>query len=108
MEYKISKGCNYKRVKKGLKRKHGNSGTENFVHPPPFKLFVPASEWAEVGGGGLGGGTLVLTGLFGAIKGPQTSSKLLSPCSYAYVDDIETKKKKKTQPPILLQIQVVE
>ena len=90
MEYKISEGCNYKRVKKGSKREHGNSGTENFVHPPSNFLYPPLN-------GRRGGGGLVLTGLFGAIKGPQTSSKLLSPCSYAYVDDMETKKKNKTK-----------
>ena len=37
MEDKISKGGNYKRLKKGSKREHGNSGPENFVHPP-FKI----------------------------------------------------------------------
>ena len=37
MEDKLSKGGNYKRFKKGSKREHGNSGPENFVHPP-FKI----------------------------------------------------------------------
>ena len=37
MEDKISKGGNYKRLQKGSKREHGNSGPENFVHPP-FKI----------------------------------------------------------------------
>ena len=37
MEDKISKGGNYKRLKKGSKREHGNSVPENFVHPP-FKI----------------------------------------------------------------------
>ena len=37
MEDKLSKGGNYRRLKKGSKPEYGNSGPENFVHPP-FKI----------------------------------------------------------------------
>ena len=43
MEDKISKGDNYERLKKESKREHGNSGTENFVHPP-FKISGSAPD----------------------------------------------------------------
>ena len=39
----IPKGGNYKRIKNGSKRKHGDSGPENFVHPP-FKISGSAPE----------------------------------------------------------------
>ena len=42
MEDKLSKGGNYKRFKKGSKTEYGNSGPENFVHPP-FKISGSAS-----------------------------------------------------------------
>ena len=43
MEDKLSKGGNNKRFQKGSKPEYGNSGPENFVHPP-FKILDPPLE----------------------------------------------------------------
>ena len=43
MEDKLSKGGNYKKIKKGSKPEYGNSGPENFVHPT-FKLSGSAPD----------------------------------------------------------------
>ena len=43
MEDKLLKGGNYKRFKKRSKPEYGNSGPENFVHPP-FKISGSAPD----------------------------------------------------------------